>query len=520
MVTFSGNPSSFLCEDLRSQAFTGAWDSRTSQERVLVRGMSPLAGRPGEPGSQDGRGIMARVQKPTGVITVVLPKGPGDAGHPFRTLFTDPPANTVGLVEPDGSLRTLFGSASAPAGFEDGDGAAARFNAPTFVAAQRARFENVTAWQNHAFVADSGNNAIRTLNILTGRVGTLNKTDFNNPQGLALLPATVPAGPPTLMVADQGHHVIQVLQMDGRTRVFAGHLGEAGTRDGAYLDARFHDLKGLAYDPGQRRVFVIDGNALRVLNAPAGSVTTLAGVVDLEGHAESLTGPLPMGTACFNHPCGLAFLPPNQVVIADTGNHAIRLFNTDTRRLRTLVGDPAVDSLRWGLLRDGAEHFAGMDYASLDAPLDVAFLPGATMEEGSLIVPSGACLSVIRGWHSPRTPVALDIGASANRDKLRPGELFMSCFTLRTTGGTAPVAMGPVPPFDFRFYVTFHDEHGTAGLLPPVEGTGTFNARVELPFQRFPAPGKVSWRLRLVLNEGWTLETNSPLTVVPAEPGR
>ena len=68
--------------------------------------------------------------------------------------------------------------------------------------------------------------------------------------------------------------------------------------------------------------------------------------------------------------------------------------------------------------------------------------------------------------------------------------------------------------------MTFHDEHGTAGLLPPVEGTGTFNARVELPFQRFPAPGKVSWRLRLVLNEGWTLETNSPLTVVPAEPGR
>jgi hypothetical protein len=53
-----------------------------------------------------------------------------------------------------------------------------------------------------------------------------------------------------------------------------------------------------------------------------------------------------------------------------------------------------------------------------------------------------------------------------------------------------------------------------------VEGTGTFNAWVELPFQRFPAPGKVSWRLRLVLNEGWTLETNSPLTVVPAEPGR
>lgn len=82
-----------------------------------------------------------------------------------------------------------------------------------------------------------------------------------------------------------------------------------------------------------------------------------------------------------------------------------------------------------------------------------------------------------------------------------------------TGGAVGAQIAGPVFP-------TFHDEHGTAGLLPPVEGTGTFNARVELPFQRFPAPGKVSWRLRLVLNEGWTLETNSPLTVVPAEPGR
>jgi sugar lactone lactonase YvrE len=99
--------------------------------------------------------------------------------------------------------------------------------------------------------------------------------------------------------------------------------GSPGASDGFASAAAFSDPFGIAVDAGGN-VFVADAgdnNLIRRI-APSGEVTTLAG-----GEEGWLDGP---GTAArFNTPSAIAVAPDGSLVVADTGNHAIRRVGVD-----------------------------------------------------------------------------------------------------------------------------------------------------------------------------------------------
>ena len=80
----------------------------------------------------------------------------------------------------------------------------------------------------------------------------------------------------TLLIADSNHHRLVMADLDGRVRRIIGS-GEPGLRDGGFDTARFQDPQGVALNGDQ--IFVADtkNHAIRLVNLSAGSVSTLAG---------------------------------------------------------------------------------------------------------------------------------------------------------------------------------------------------------------------------------------------------
>jgi sugar lactone lactonase YvrE len=117
---------------------------------------------------------------------------------------------------------------------------------------------------------------------------------------------------------------------DAMVSVLAGN-GQAGGRDGAAEDARFSDPFGVAAS-ADGSVYVADaGDAQRIRRvAPDGTVSTIAG--SAVGYADG-----PATRARFNTPSGLALDASGALLVADTGNNAIRRVAPDGS-VSTLAG--------------------------------------------------------------------------------------------------------------------------------------------------------------------------------------
>jgi hypothetical protein len=89
-------------------------------------------------------------------------------------------------------------------------------------------------------------------------------------------------------------------------------------------------------------------------------------------------------------------------VIADHGNHAVRILGDGDRSLRTLAGDPTLDANRWGLVRDGLAGPLDERYASLEGPWTAI---SSSQSVPRIQVTSGTCLAEISpatfGWQAP-----------------------------------------------------------------------------------------------------------------------
>jgi sugar lactone lactonase YvrE/murein DD-endopeptidase MepM/ murein hydrolase activator NlpD len=137
--------------------------------------------------------------------------------------------------------------------------------------------------------------------------------------------------------------------------------GAPGFANGVVSDALFSDPFGIAVDAAGN-VFVTDAgdnNLVRKV-APTGEVTTLAG--GDEGWLDA-TG----RDARFNTPSGIAISPDGSLIVADTGNHAIRRV--------TPVG--AVTTVAGGGL-PGREDGSAV-VARFDGPVGVAVAPDGTI---------------------------------------------------------------------------------------------------------------------------------------------
>jgi hypothetical protein len=411
-------------------------------------------------------------------------------------------------------VRTLAGVPGVP-GCRDGAGDQALFDTPSHVAA-RAGLSNgaVREW----LVADSGNHLIRRVDehgcVTTpaGRPKQAGHRDhqdrrqamFSNPQGIAV------DADGNVYVADQGNAVIRRIGPDGVTTL-AGRPGVRGSDDGLGDAARFFDLKALAWDRRAPGLYLLDGHALRWVSLD-GQVLTLLGQVDVPGFMDDRLGaagwPL---SPCFREPRALA-AGFGFVVIADTGNHALRECRLPALTLRTLAGDPQRPHLGWGLLRDGLEDFPEEGYATLRAPRGLAWedRPGAE----TLYVASGPALAQIQAVGRSGPP----------RPRLHPGTIQplapdapcpVEFMVTRGTAAPEPGAMA-----DYHFTVEWQGPDGRpVGDGKPLRGTGAFSVLQRLRGPAFNQEGHGRIRVRCVTLDGVSAGISKAVPV-RSEPAR
>jgi sugar lactone lactonase YvrE len=141
----------------------------------------------------------------------------------------------------------------------------------------------------------------------------------------------------TLLIADVAGHRIRSLDLPtGRIATFAGtgrarHDGDGGpAAKAAIAGARAVDVG----PDGSVYILEREGNSLRVVRPETATITTIAGT-----GARGYTGDGgPAASATFNGPKELAVDQAGNIWIVDTENHAIRVVDAATRRIRTVAG--------------------------------------------------------------------------------------------------------------------------------------------------------------------------------------
>jgi sugar lactone lactonase YvrE len=209
----------------------------------------------------------------------------------------------------------LAGSAGVP-GSTDGLLAAALFNHPVGIAIEG----------TNLYVADTGNNTIRKIDIasglvstLTGSAGVSGSTDgllaaalFNTPYGI-LTDGT------SLFVADTGNSTIRKIDIAlGTVTTFVGTAGTSGSTDGIGAAAFFNHPGGITTDGTILYVADSGNSTIRAVVISSGAVKTLAGIAGTSGSVDAA------GVAArFYHPVGITSYG-SILYVTDTLNSTIR----------------------------------------------------------------------------------------------------------------------------------------------------------------------------------------------------
>jgi sugar lactone lactonase YvrE len=314
----------------------------------------------------DTRNHLIRHISPSGFVTTVITSGPafdtpsGIAISAQGLIVSDTGNHVVRRINPDGSTITIAGAFGQP-GFDDGLGAAARFDSPLGLA---------VATNGVIYVADCGNHTVRAIsadNVVTtlaGSAGAWGATDasgnsarFNGPIGLAL------DSQGNLFVSDSNNHLIRKITPARDVTTFAGSQLENGFADGDGHNAKFFQPAELAFD-AHGNLYVADSmnHAIRRISAD-GKVSTVAGFTKTPGADDGDNQ-----RARFYNPYGVAVLPSGQLAISDSYNQMIR-DALPPAELHLSILDAI--SLNWNSVV-GASYQIQIASPSLDAWLDAA----------------------------------------------------------------------------------------------------------------------------------------------------
>jgi len=218
-----------------------------------------------------------------------------------------------------GPVTTLAGIGSHGAT----DGQMAQFNLP----------RGIIASQRGVYVADTFNNLVRHVDF-DGNTSTVAGNIFGHdafrfPVGLhrdgaiegAMFnrPADIVLGSGNnLFVLDSSNHSLRIV-MQGNVFTFAG-TGRAGHNDGPAVSAMFNTPSAMTVDQYGNILIADSGNhAIRKIDT-TGNVTTVAGQPGRYGHNDGT-----VSRALFNGPAGIAVDGDGRIFVADTGNHLIRM---------------------------------------------------------------------------------------------------------------------------------------------------------------------------------------------------
>jgi DNA-binding beta-propeller fold protein YncE len=170
-----------------------------------------------------------------------------------------------------GTVTTIAGTANI-AGTEDGTGSAAHFNLPTQIATDGSAL----------YVADSGNSSIRRITLsdmkvktIAGVSGTAGKTEGGTDKSLFSGPRGIAVDKKAIYVADTGNDVIRKIDISTmQTSTLAG-TGEEGDKDGPAAQAQFNNPGALCTDGAMLYVLDADNHSIRKIDLTANTVTKL-----------------------------------------------------------------------------------------------------------------------------------------------------------------------------------------------------------------------------------------------------
>lgn len=291
---------------------------------------------------------------------------------------------------------------------------------------------------------------------------------LHTPSGLA-----IDAGG-NLYVADTGNHAVRKISPSGVVSTLAGD-GVAGYRDGQGAAARFNGPVGVAVDAAGV-VYVADTYNDRIRKiTPDGVVTTLAG----SGRAGLTDGAA--AEAQFDTPAGVLVTPDGVLLVADTGNDAIRQIGSDgtVSTLAVAAQDDRVSLLRAPVAMARAAD--GTVYLASQAHGRVARL-----------TPQGVVLAVPDADHPAQPGYGSDgavrLHAPRGMTLAGDGTLYLSDAATRRIYQVAPASSLaasaepplalPIPGASMRWPVAPQDQaHEVVGLMGEVRGNFTGESR-------------------------------------------
>jgi thiol-disulfide isomerase/thioredoxin len=250
-----------------------------------------------------------------------------------RLFIADSDHNRIVVAKLDGTLIETIGTGVR--GMAGGS-----FDTATFFRPQGMALDG-----DLLYVADTENHLVRLVDLKARTVQTIAGTGRQSMQHGASGPvlSTALSSPwdlqlvgRTLYIAMAGPHQIWKLDLDQQhVSTFAGS-GREGNSDGSLTGATFAQPSGLAVIHDTLYVADPEGSIIRAVDLSAGKVRTLAGGTrdlfdfgDRDGRGDH---------ARLQHPLGLA-VNGDKLLIADTYNHKIKELDTQSRAVRTLLGN-------------------------------------------------------------------------------------------------------------------------------------------------------------------------------------
>ncbi|HKK48569.1 MAG TPA: hypothetical protein VJ932_05700, partial [Alkalispirochaeta sp.] len=304
------------------------WDLQYPGE--LDRSPLPWEGTPGI-GERAGSAAGQLFKFPQGVAL--------DAGG--TTLYVSDTANhrIIAIDTESFHIEAVIGG-SGP-GFADGDFGTSRFHRP----------RGLDTRGDMLYVADSGNFAIRRIDLAEGVVDTIAGTGAQGrgapPPGTEF-PTTAPfelstpwdvaPGPDgTVHVSMTGVHQIWSWELSADTFGPIAGTGHEGAVSGVSLaTAELAQPTGIALADGRLFVADAESSTIREIDFGSDTVARLAGTPERSlfdfGNADG-----PPGVNRFQHPRGIA-VDSEAVYVADTYNHAIRRIDRHTGEVTTVAG--------------------------------------------------------------------------------------------------------------------------------------------------------------------------------------